>query len=131
MDRHDPSSRPRLPGPGEPGTDEARAAARDRGLRQVSRLSNWTAAALLAVTGITAGYFAHTAARAPLAATTTGVKSQAPGVHQPCVSAPVAISGGSGVVAPAPVKSSSSCAASPAGTRPPVVYADSAERGDQ
>lgn len=131
MDRHDPSSRPRPrpPGPGEPGPDEARAAARDRGLRQVRRLSNWTAAALLAVTGITAGYFAHAAARAPLAATTTGVKSQAPGVQQPCVSAPVAISGGSGVVAPAPVPSSS-CATSPAGTRPPVVYADSAERED-
>ena len=132
MDRHDPSPRSRLPGPGEPGLDEARAAARDRGLRQVRRLSNWTAAALLTVTGITAGYFAHTAARAPLAATTAGGKSQAPGSQQPCVSVPVAISGGSGV-APAPVpaaSSASSCATGPAGTRPPVVYADSAERGD-
>lgn len=130
MDRQDPSPRSRPLGPGEPGRDEARAAARDRGLRQVRRLSNWTAAALLAMTGVTAGYFAHTAARAPLAATTAGVKSQAPGVQQPCVAAPVAISGGSGV-APAPVRSSSSsCATSPAGTRPPVVYADSAERGD-
>lgn len=131
LDRHDTSPRSRPPGPGEPGLAEARAAARDRGLRQVRRLSNWTAAALLAVTGITAGYFAHTAARAPLAATTAGVKSQAPGSQQPCVSVPVAISGGSGVApAPVPSSSSSSCASSPAGTRPPVVYADSAERGD-
>ena len=129
MDSQDPSPRRRLPGPGEPGRDEARAASRDRGLRRVRRLSNWTAAALIAVTGVTAGYFAHAAARAPRLATTTGAQSQAPGSHQPCVTAPVATSGGSGV-APAPVPSSS-CANGPAGTRPPVVYADSQEKGDQ
>jgi hypothetical protein len=116
MDRQDPSVR------------EARAASRDRGLRQVRRLSNWTAAALIVVTGATAGYFAH-AARAPLPATTAGVQSQAPGSHQPCVTAPVATSGGSGV-APAPVPSSS-CATSQNGNRPPVVYGDSQEKGDQ
>jgi len=117
MDRQDPS-----------GPSEARAASRDRGLRQVRRLTNWTAAALIAVTGVTAGYFAHVA-RAPRPAATAGLQSQVPGSHKPCVTAPVATSGGSGV-APAPAPSSS-CATGSTGTRPPVVYADSHERGDQ
>ena len=129
MDRQDPLPRRRLPGQGEPGPDDARAASRDRGLRQVRRLSNWTAAALIAVTGVTAGYFAHAAARASRPATTAGVQSQAPGSRQPCVTVPVATSGGSGV-APAPVPSFS-CATGSTGTRPPVVYVDSHESSDQ
>ena len=112
MDRQDPS------------------ATRDRGLRHVRRLSNLTAVALIAVTGGTAGYFAHTAASAPRLATTAGAKSQAPGAQQPCVNVPVATSGGSGVTAAAPAPSSS-CANGPAGTRPPVVYVDAHESGDQ
>jgi hypothetical protein len=129
MDRQDPSPQRRMREQGEPGLDEARAASRDRGLRQVRRLSNWTAAALIALTGITAGYFAHAAARFHRPATTAGIQQQAPGSHQPCVTAPVATSGGSGV-APAPMPSSS-CATGQIGTRPPVVYVDSHEKGDQ
>jgi hypothetical protein len=129
MDRQEPSPQRRLPGPGEPGPDEARAASRDRGLRQLRRLSNWTAAGLIALTGVTAGYFAHTAARVTRPATTAGVQSHAPGAHQPCVTVPVATSGGSGV-APAPVPTPS-CAPGQNATRPPVVYMDSSETGDQ
>jgi hypothetical protein len=128
MDHQDPSPQRRLPEWGEPGSDEARAASRDRGLRHVRRLSNWTAVALVATTGITAGYFAHAPAGAPRPATVAGVQSQAPGSHQPCVTVPVATSGGSGVTtATVP----SSCAAGQNGTRPPVVYVDSHEGGDQ
>ncbi|HEX6450981.1 MAG TPA: hypothetical protein VF060_16135 [Trebonia sp.] len=129
MDHQDPSPRQRLPGPGEPGPDEARAASRDRGIRHVRRLSNWTAAALIAATAITAGYFAHAGAGAPRPAAVAGAQSQAPGSHQPCVTAPVATSGGSGVTtATVP----SSCATGPNGTSSPVVSAPSYEgRGDQ
>jgi hypothetical protein len=128
MDHQDPSRRP-LPGQGEPGQDEARAASRDRGIRHVRRLSNWTAAALIVATGTTAGYFAHAAGGAPRPAAVAGAQSQAQGSHQPCVTVPVATSGGSGVttrIAP------SACAAAQNGTSPPAVYAPSSEgRGDQ
>lgn len=130
MDHQDPSQR-RLPGQGEPGQDEARAASRDRGIRHVRRLSNWTAAALIVATGTTAGYFAHAAAGAPRPAAVAGAQAQAQaqGSHQPCVTVPVATSGGSGVttrIAP------SACAAGQNGTSPLVVYAPSSEgKGDQ
>ena len=124
MEHQDPSPRWRPPGQGEPGPDEARAASRDRGLRHVRRLSNWTAAALVATTGITAGYFAHV----PRPAAATSVQSQAQGSNQPCVTVPVATSGGSGVTA---ATVPSSCAAGQNKTQPPVVYMDSHEGGDQ
>lgn len=128
MDHQDTSPRRRLPGRGEPGRDEARAASRDRGLRHVRRLSNWTAAAMVAATGITAGYFAHAAAGASRPAAATSAQSQAHGSNQPCVTVPVATSGGSGVTArTAP----SSCAAGQNGTQPPVAYVYSHEGGDQ
>ena len=123
----DPSPQ-RLSGRGEPGPDEARAASRDRGLRHVRRLSNWTAVALVAATGITAGYFAWAGAGSPRPAAVAGAQSQAPGSHQPCVTVPVATSGGSGVTA---TTVPSSCATGPNGTHPPVVYVYSHERGDQ
>ena len=128
MDHKEPSPRRQLPGQGEPGPDEARAASRDRGLRHVRRLSNWTAAALLAATGVTAGYFAHASAGAPRPAAATSAQSQAQGSNRPCVTVPVATSGGSGVTtATVP----SSCAAGQHGTRPPVAYVYSHEGGDQ
>jgi hypothetical protein len=123
----DPSPQRRLPGPGEPGQDQARAASRDRGLRHVRRLSNWTAAGLIAATAITAGYFAH-AAGAPRPAATAGLHSQVQSPNQPCVTVPVATSGGSGVsTATVP----SACATGQNGTRPPAVYGYSREAGDQ
>lgn len=129
MDHQDPSPQ-RLPGPGQlPGPDEVRAASRDRGLRHVRRLSNWTATALVAATGITAGYFAHAAAHAPQPAAVTSAQSQAQGSNQPCVTVPVATSGGSGVTTT--TVPSSSCATGQNGTRPPVVYVYSHEGGDQ
>jgi len=74
---------------------------RAHGLRQVRRWSNWTAAALIAGTVVTTGYFArasHTAAGAAGAAVAAaGQPGTAAGPHQPCVSVPVATSGGSGV----------------------------------
>ena len=63
MDHRDPSPWRRLPGPGdavpEGQAGGERARARHRGLRHVRRLSNWTAAGLVAATAVTAGYFAH------------------------------------------------------------------------
>jgi hypothetical protein len=128
MDHQDPSPQRRPPGPGQPGLDEARAASRDRGLRRVRRLSNWTAAALIAATAATAGYFAHGRAATSPAAAVAGARAQAPGSHQPCVTVPVATSGGSGVTT---TTVPSSCATGQMGTRPPVVYVYSHEAGDQ
>jgi len=63
MDHRDPSLWRRLPEPGdavpEGQADGGRPRARHYGLRQVRRLSNWTAAGLVAATAATAGYFAH------------------------------------------------------------------------
>ena len=92
---------------------------RARGLRQVRRWSNWTAAALIAATVVTTGYFAR--ASLPATATTagTGVAAGQPGTavgtHQPCVSVPVATSGGSGVTRQTVVRSCGT------GTSAPVV----------
>jgi hypothetical protein len=128
MDHQDPSPQRRPPGPG--GADEARTARRDRGLRHVRRLSNWTAAVLVGATAITAGYFARAGAGAPRpagpqAAVAAGA---AQGSHQPCVSAPVATSGGSGVTA---TKVPSSCATVPNRSNPPVVPVYSHGEADQ
>jgi len=102
---------------------------RDDGLRQVRRLSNRTAVALVVATGITAGYFAHATAGAARPATAAGAQAQAPGSHQPCVTAPVATSGGSGVPA---VKAPSSCATGQNGTTRPAGPANFYEgRDDQ
>lgn len=130
MDHQDPApQRRRLPEREEPGPDEARAARRDRGIRQARRLSNGTAAALIALTAVTAGYFAHAGAGARQAAVAARTSSQPPGAHRPCVRQPVATSGGSGVTtATVP----SSCAAGQNGTGPTVIYAPSSEgRGEQ
>jgi hypothetical protein len=122
MDPQDMSSWRRLPGPGEPPSPK------DRGIRYVRRLSNWTAAALVAATAVTAGYFARGSAHtAQPAATVTGAKAQAPASGQPCVTVPVATSGGSGVTTQAPVRT---CGPAGSGTRPVVIYVKSGERGD-
>lgn len=133
MDPQVPSSR-RLPGPGEPAMDEtlasgeARARSRDRGLRRVRRLSNWAAVALIAATAASAGYFARAQPGTKQSASVTGshVPAQGSSAGQPCVSTPVAVSGGSGVktTAPAPAQS---CAPGTNGTRPAVSYVNSGE----
>lgn len=122
MDHRDPSLWRRPPGPGdavpEGQADGERAQARHRGLRQVRRLSNWTAAGLVAATAVTAGYFAHVSTSASASAGTSpqqpavgGARYKAPaaGSNHACSTAvttaltvPVAVSGGSGVTAPVP-----------------------------
>ncbi len=129
MDPHDTSWQ-RLPGTGEPPAADPRAESRDRGFRHVRRLSNWTAAALVAATAVTAGYFARGAtvsAARNATAVTAGSQSAAPGTGQPCVTVPVATSGGSGVTTTTPVRT---CGPAGTGTRPVVIYVKSGERGD-
>lgn len=130
MDPQDRSSR-RLPGPGEPAPQEARARSRDRGLRHVRRLSNWAAVALVAATAAAAGYFAQAHPSAQQPASVAGSRAPAPGTStgQPCVTTPVAVSGGSGVTTTVPAQS---CApGTGGGSRPPVVYVQQGEdRGD-
>jgi hypothetical protein len=76
------------------------------GLRQVRRWSNWTAAVLVAATAVTTGYFARASAGTAPAAAAIGAKGTATaGTHQPCISVPVATSGGSAVAAPTTVRS--------------------------
>jgi hypothetical protein len=112
---------PRLPGAGEPpgARPGPTVTGRARGLRQVRRWSNWTAAALIAATVVTTGYFAR--ASLPTTATTAGAgvaagqPGTAVGTHQPCVSVPVATSGGSGVTRQTVVRSCGT------GTSAPVV----------
>ena len=131
MDPQDPSSWRRLPGPGEPAPDEARARSRDRGLRHVRRLSNWTAVTLIAATAVTAGYFARAHPGPQQSAPVAGSHSRAPASSsgQPCVTAPVAVSGGSGVTTT--TVPAQSCAPGTGGTRPAVVYVKQGEgRGD-
>lgn len=99
---------------------------RARGLRQVRRWSNGTAAALIAVTVLTTGYFArasHSAAVTASAASAAGVAGGQPGTaastHQPCVSVPVATSGGSGVTSQTVIRSCGTGTGT--GTSVPVV----------
>jgi hypothetical protein len=136
MDYRDPSERRRLPGareswsasvgPGESPSGRAEPGSRDRGIRQVRRLSNWTAVMLVAATAVTAGYFARVSVSAShSAAAVTGSQSAAASPRQPCVTVPVATSGGSGVSTQTPVRT---CAQGTNGTRPVVVYVNSGER---
>jgi hypothetical protein len=140
MDPQDPSTWRRLPsareswpanaGPGEspPGRTavSAEPGSRDRGIRHVRRLSNWTAVMLVAATAVTAGYFARASVSASRPATTvTRSQSAAASSRQPCVTVPVATSGGSGVSVQTPVQA---CALGANGTRPVIVYVNSGER---
>jgi hypothetical protein len=103
-DHETPTPRTRLPGTGDspswtgpwPGMEAARRA----GVRHVRRVSNWTAATLIAATAAAAGYFAHAAHTAPATVTASAPAASAGSAagHQPAVSGPVATSGGSGVV---------------------------------
>jgi hypothetical protein len=91
---------------------------RSRGLRQVRRWSNWTAAALIAGTVMTTGYFvqtSHQAAGAGVTAAAGGQPGTTASSGQPCVSVPVATSGGSGVTKQTVVRSCGT------GTGTPVV----------
>jgi len=131
----------RLPGPGGPPPGHAGEARAD-GLRRVRRWSNWTAVALIAATAVTTGYFARVSVSVPSAAAPAavirGVAGQpgtgsAAGARQPCVSVPVATSGGSGVRAQAPVLSCGAGTGGPAaGTGVPAVITTGqwSERGD-
>ena len=116
MDQHSQE-----PAPGYAMTSRA------RGLRQVRRWSNWTAAALIAGTALTTGYFAWashpTAGPAAVTVAAGGQPGTAAGPPQPCVSAPVATSGGSGVTRQTVVRS---CGA---GTSAPVVINTSQQAG--
>jgi hypothetical protein len=129
MDPQDTSSWRRLPGPGESPPAGTGPEGRDRGIRRVQRLSNWTAAALVAATAVTAGFFARAAhpGTARPATVATGAQSRAPSPGQPCVTVPVATSGGSGVTTTTPVRT---CGPAGNGTRPVVIYVKSGERGD-
>jgi hypothetical protein len=129
MDPQGPPSWRRLPSPGEPASPEARARSRDHGIRHVRRLSNWTAVALIAATATTAGYFAHARPGAQQPASVTGSRAPAPAAStgQPCLTAPVAVSGGSGVTTTVPAQS---CApGTGGGSRPTVIYVK--QREDQ
>lgn len=94
------------------------------------RLSNWTAAALTVAAAVTAGYFAHTtthtARAAPGSAGQTAAAVAAAGTHRPCISTPVAVSGGSGVTARAPVRVCGSGSSAPVA----VYAAPAGGRGD-
>jgi hypothetical protein len=120
MEPQDPPSR-RLPRPGDLTAGEARVRSRDLGIRRARRLSNWTAVALVAATAATSGYFSLARHEAQGAASVTGSQSQTavsnPG--RPCVTVPVAVSGGSGVTrTTAPARS---CAPGTSGGTSPVV----------
>jgi len=129
MDPRDTSSWRRLPGPGEPPPASIGPEARDRGIRRVQRLSNWTAAALVAATAVTAGFFSRTATVSPArhsTAVTAGTQPAGPGSRPPCVSVPVATSGGSGVTVRTQVRN---CAPGTTGNRPVVIYVKPAGEG--
>jgi hypothetical protein len=115
----------RLPPPDPPYPDDDSAArqaytTRDRGVRRVRRVSNWTAAALIAGVAATTGYFAHASQpAAPPGGSTTGTAVTGAGAHhKACPAAPVATSGGSGVTAAMP--SSGNCAGGSSGTVMPA-----------
>lgn len=132
MDPQDQSpSWRRLPVPGESPPAGTGPERRDRGIRRVQRLSNWTAAALVAATAVTAGYFSRGAAvttpRPAAAAVAAGSQPGTSAARQPCVTVPVATTGGSGVTTQVPVRA---CGPGASGNRPLVIYVKSAERGD-
>lgn len=133
MDPQDPPPRRRLPRqPAESvPAPRVRARSRDLGIRYVRRLSNWTAVALVAATAVTAGYFARAQPGAQQSVAVAGPHSRAPGsgTGQPCVTVPVAVSGGSGVTSTVPAQP---CGPGKSGgTRPAVIYVKQGEdRGD-
>ena len=120
---HDYQEQPgwvRLPGydedpPYSRSAGYSRGGTRDAGVRRVRRVSNWTAAALIAGVAAATGYFAHhPAPAAPATTSVTGVPgsttsgvpgsttsgvpgSTTAGVQKPSLSAPVVTSSGSGV----------------------------------
>ena len=117
----------RLPRPGPPYPDDLSvprqpAMPREGGVRRVRRISNWTAAALIAGVAATTGYFMHAGQPAgPAAGTTPGTAGTATtgtGAHKACPAAPVATSGGSGVAMAVPA--SGNCAGGGSGTVTPV-----------
>jgi hypothetical protein len=126
----DPPAAKRLPGPDGRPPGYA-APGRVDGIARVRRWSNGVAAALVVATAMTTGYFARASvSTAPAAASASrnapGVAGQ-PGTgtaaskHQPCISVPVATSGGSGVRAQTPVRV---CGAGASTGAPIVIYAN-------
>ena len=125
MDPRNPSGWWRPATPDESAPPGRPAPGRDRGIRQARRVSNWTAAALIAATAATTGYFAHASrsTAAPSAAAGAGsASSTAPGTHRPCITVPVATSGGSGVTARAPVPA---CASGTSGSGSVILSTNS------
>jgi hypothetical protein len=110
----------RLPRPDSPYPDDTSAPrragmTREGGVRRMRRVSNWTAAALIAGVAATTGYFAHASQpAAPTVGSTAGTATTGTGTHKACPAAPVATSGGSGVTAAMPV--SGNCAAGGGGS---------------
>jgi len=113
MDQDYGAGRHRLPGYGDdqdyggPRSAATTWNSRDQGVRRVRRMSNWTAAALVACVAVTTGYFAHAATVASQQAGSPGTVSTgqpgqpgttAPG-HKSTLTHPVVTSGGSGVTA--------------------------------
>jgi hypothetical protein len=101
MERDDGTGRRRLPGyadwaAGAESVRDARAS-RDAGVRRVRKMSNWTAAALVAGVAVTSGYFAHAATVATQAPGYSGTAGQ--GQPGTTLTHPVVTSGGSGVTA--------------------------------
>jgi hypothetical protein len=120
--------RRRLPGADEPAEPPAASSSppgpRD-GLRRVRRMSNWTAAGLIAATAVTTGYLARgslttgTRSATAQASTATPAGAAAPGTHKTCITVPVATSGGSGITSRAPMRA---CGSGTGGSGPVVVY---------
>jgi hypothetical protein len=113
---------------------------RARGLRQVRRWSNWTAAALIGGTALTTTYFARSAVTATPAVSvplgTAGAASRlgpggAPGTGRPCVYVPVATSGASGVRAQTPALSCGPGTGTPAMLSPAQVSGGLGGRGHE
>jgi len=76
------------------------AGRRDAGVRQIGRISGWTAAALVAGVAAGAGYFAHAVPPTAVPASTTAVQGTVGSTGQkPNLTHPVVTSGGSGVTA--------------------------------
>ena len=122
---------PRADEPAEPRAAGWSPPGRRDGLRRVRRMSNWTAAALVAATAVTTGYLARGSVTTgtPSATAQASVASAAtPGTHKSCITVPVATSGGSGVTSRAPVKA---CGSGTGGSGPVVVHVTrSANSGD-
>ena len=104
MESEDRKGQVPLPGFGSPDPDQT-APTRGHGIRHVRRMSNWTAAALIAGTGAATIALAHNAVPSAVpqagttSATTTGTGAAAPahGSGGPQVTHSVATTSGSGV----------------------------------